>query len=125
MHDYLRDLGKQLKEDDLIEVLGMVALLNEQPMCKNWIPLIGAVGVSGMLSLSETLGGETITIPNIYQVLVVYSALMVIQLSKTKPYEEAKEQVIGRLCLNGFDELVEKIRTIEARLSESALPTDS
>lgn len=125
MHDYLRDLGKQLKEDDLIEVLGMVALLNEQPMCKNWIPLIGAVGVNGMLSLSETLGGETITIPNIYQVLVVYSALMVIQLSKTKPYEEAKEQVIGRLCLNGFDELVEKIRTIEARLSESTLPTDS
>lgn len=125
MHDYLRDLGKQLKEDDLIEVLGMVALLNEQPMCKQWIPLIGSVGVGGMLSLSETLGGETITIPNIYQVLVVYSALMVIQLSKTKPYEEAKEQVIGRLCLNGFDELVEKIRTIEARLSESSLPTDS
>lgn len=120
MHDYLRELGKQLKEDDLIAVLGTVALLNEQPFCKDWVPLISALGVEGMLCLSEQLGGHTLQIPDIYQVLMVYAALMVDQLSEEKPYEDAKELVIGRLCLDGFDELVNQIRIAKARILESS-----
>lgn len=125
MYDYIRELGKQLSEDDLIEVFGMTAILNEQPYCKDWMPLIGAVGVQGMLSLSEQLGGKTIQIPDIYQVLVVYAALMVVKLSESVPYSQAKEQVIGRLYLNGFDELVDKIRAATARLVESPYDNSS
>lgn len=125
MHDYIRELGNQLKDDDLIDVFGTAALLNEQPFCKDWVPLIGAVGVQGMLSLSEQLGGRTIQIPDIYQVLMVYAALMVIQLSESRSYEEAKEQVIGRLYLDGFDELVNQIRAAKTRIVESAYPDGS
>lgn len=120
MYDYIRQLGKELKEDELIEVLGTVALLNEQPFCKEWIPLISAVGVQGMLSLCEHLGGCKIEIPNIYQVLMVYSALMVLELNHRMSYDEAKKLVIGRLYLDGFDELVEKIRVTQTRIIESS-----
>lgn len=120
MYDYIRQLGKELKEDELIEVLGTVSLLNEQPFCKQWIPLISSVGVQGMLSLCENLGGQDIQIPNIYQVLMVYAALMTLELNKRMPYEEAKQFVVGRLCLDGFDELVNQIRTTQTRIIESA-----
>lgn len=125
MYNYIRELGKQLPEDDLVETLGMVAVLNEQPFCKNWTELIGAVGVEGMLCLCETLGGQTITLPTIYQVLMVYAAIMTLELCKTKPYEEAKEQVIGRLCLDGFDELVTKIKSTQTRIAGAVKSTSS
>lgn len=100
--------------------LGTVSLLNEQPFCKQWIPLISSVGVQGMLSLCENLGGQTVQIPDIYQVLMVYAALMTLELNKRMSYEEAKQFVVGRLCLDGFDELVNQIRTTQARIIESA-----
>lgn len=114
MVDYLRELGKQLTEDDLIEVFGDVALLRNQPFCENWVEIISAVGVEGMLNLCKYLGGKQFTIPPLYQVLMVYSALMVLQ-AESKGYstEEAKQMVIGGLCLEGFDQLVESIRRVK------------
>lgn len=114
MVDYLRELGKSLTEDDLIEVLGDVALLNKQPFCENWVELISSVGVEGMLNLCKYLGGKQFTVPNLYQVLMVYSALIVLQAEK-KGYstEESKNMVIGGLYLEGFDELVEAIRRVK------------
>lgn len=117
MYDYFRELGEQLSEEQLVEVLGKVALLNEQPFCNSWVELIASTGVTGMLKLSKYLGGKTITIPPLYQILMVYAALMVIELNKTVPYQAAKQQVVGGVVLDGFDELVQKIKDTEARLT--------
>lgn len=117
MYDFVRDLGEQLSDDQLIDVLGFVALLNEQPFCKDWVELIASVGVTGMLELSKQFGGRTFQIPSLYQVLMVYAALMVIELEKTDSYELAKKKVVGGLVLDGFDELVEKIRNTLQQLT--------
>lgn len=121
MYDYIRDLGENLTDEQLIDVFGQVALLNEQPFCQEWIEMIASVGVTGMLKLTKYLGGKSIRIPNFYQVLMVYAALMVIELEKSEPYEIAKQKVIGGLVLNGFDELVQKIKNTAKQLTSDAL----
>ena len=120
MYDYIRDLSRGLTEDQLADVFGTVALLNEQPACKDWIPLIASVGVEGMLSLTQALGGRTVTFPTFYQVIVVYAATMVVELMKSCPRAEAKQQVIGGLVLDGFDELVNKIASSADSLVSTA-----
>ena len=118
MLDYLRELSSRMTDEDLIEVFGDVALLNEQPFCADWVELISSVGVEGMLNLCKYKGGQVIQIPPLYQVLMVYSALLVLQQEK-KGYstEEAKKTVIGGLCLEGFDELVDTIRRVKDGVS--------
>lgn len=116
MYDYIRDFGEHLSDDQLIEVFGKVALLNEQPFCEDWVELISAVGVTGMLKLSKYLGGKTFKVPPLYQVLTVYAALTVIELEKDTSYEVAKKSVLGGLILNGFDELVERIKSTNQQL---------
>lgn len=119
MYDYIRKLGDSITDEQLTAVFGNIALLNEQPFCKDWVPLIAAVGVEGMLGLSHQFGGQSFTVPPFYHVLLVYAALMVIELEKSYSYEEAKNQVIGGLVLDGFDELVDKIRTTSTSLTSS------
>ena len=99
-------------EDQLIEVFATIAELNDTAICKDWVELIGAVGVEGMLRISNLLGGKTFRVPTLYEVLTVYAALMTLEIARTEPLEIAKQQVIGGLVLHGFDELVQKIADI-------------
>lgn len=117
MYDYLRDLGEHLTDDQLIDVFGNIAVLNEQSFCKDWVELITSVGVVGMLKLSKYFGGRTFQVPPLYQVLMIYAALVVIELEKDNSYEHAKDMVLGGLMLDGFDELVEKIKSTTQQLA--------
>lgn len=123
MYDYLRLIGDGFTDEQLIEVFQNVALLNEQPFCKDWVELIASVGVTGMLKLSQNLGGKTITIPELYQVLMVYSALCVLEIEKECSYEQAKRRIIGDLMLYGFDELVDRLRAVKAGITEVQDPS--
>lgn len=114
MYDYIKDFSRGLTSEQLIDVFSNIAILNEQVLCKNWVELIGAVGVTGMLDLAATLGGKTFRIPTLYEILMVYAAMTVVERAKTSSIEEAKKEVIGTLTLEGFDELVDRIRDLTA-----------
>ena len=124
-YDYIKDLSGGLTEEHLAEVFGMIALLNEQPICKDWMPLIAAVGVEGMLNLSKTFDGRTFTLPSFYQTIVVYAALLTASAMKDCSKEEAKKKVIGGLMLSGFDELVDKVIELTSRLTGNTEPGSS
>lgn len=123
MYDYIKDLSGGLTEEHLAEVFGMIALLNEQPVCKDWVPLIAAVGVEGMLNLSKTFDGRSFTLPPFYQTIVVYAALLTVSAMQDCSKEEAKKKVIGGLILSGFDELVDKVAELTSRFTGDAKPS--
>jgi len=115
MYDYIRALASGLTSDELIDVFDKVLLLNNTPICKEWESLIACCGVEGMLHLADQLGGKTITFPTLYQVLTVYAAIIVSNKMEKMTYEEAVDSTIGRLHLEGFKELVERIRDLAER----------
>lgn len=118
MYDYFRDLGRNLTDDELSEVFGTIALLNEQDECKDWMALLGSVGVENFLALAKYMGGKSFRIPTLYELLIVYAALAVIALEPKMGYTAAKTEIIGGLVLDGFDELVRKIRNDTNRITE-------
>lgn len=116
MHDYLERLREHLSANDLVEVFAAIEELNTSPFCEHWTELITAFGVTGMLTLCHGLGGKTVRIPPLYEVLMVYAALMVIQLEKTgHSFSDAKEMVIGGIYLEGFEQLVDRLRLATER----------
>lgn len=116
MFDYIGRLGEQLTTNTLIEVFGDVCLLNDTPFCRNWVPLINAVGVSGMLSLCKDLGGEEFKLPALYEVLVVYAALMVIEQERSgMDTSLAIQTVTGGIYIEGFNELLQRLRKLTDR----------
>lgn len=119
MYDYFRDLGEFLNSEQLVDVFSTIALLDEQSVCKDWVELLSSVGVEHFLQLTKSLGGREFRIPTFYEVLLVYSALIVIQLETDIGYEAAKQKVMGGLVLNGFDELVAHIKELTDRLTPS------
>jgi len=116
MHDYIERLREHLGPDDLISVFATIEELNGTPICKNWVDLISAVGVEGMLILCQRLGDRQFRIPTLYEVLVVYAALMTIQkVQSGYSYSEAKELVLGGIFIEGFDVLTDKLRMVKDR----------
>lgn len=120
MYDYFRELGRNLTADELTNVFGIIALLNEQPECRDWLALLSASGVEGFLVLSKYLGGRSFRIPTLYEILLVYAALSTIELEKRVGYEAAKQDILGGLVLDGFDELVNKIKSDVNRVIEES-----
>ena len=109
MYDYIRELATGLTDDELIDIFEQVLIMQDTPLCEGWEELIASCGVEGFLNLCKLMGGKTFTLPTLYHVLMVLAAMMVNQKLGEFSLEEAKLQVIGRLQLDGFDELVNKI----------------
>lgn len=115
MYDYIRELAAGLTDEQLIDLFEQVLIMQDTPLCEGWEELIACCGVEGFLNLCKLMGGKTFTLPTLYHVLMVLAAMMVSQKMDEFSLEEAKLQVIGRLQLDGFDELVNKIHNTTER----------
>lgn len=115
MYDYIRELSSGLTDEELIDIFEQVLILQDTPLCEDWEQLIACCGVEGFLNLCKVMGGKTFKLPTLYHVLMVLAAIMVNQKMDEFTLDEAKSQVIGRLQLDGFDELVNKIHNTTER----------
>lgn len=110
MYEYLDRFIADWKDDDLVSVLSK--LPEHSVETNTWSAIIAAVGVDGFMKLSMTLPNKQITMPSLYEILIVFAAECIVEKAKTMPLSEAKKTVLGNLQLKEVDDYVERLQAI-------------
>lgn len=110
MYEYLDRFIADWKDDDLVSVLSK--LPEHSVETNTWSAIIAAVGVDGFMKLSMTLPNKQVTIPSLYEILIVFAAECIVEKTKTMPLSEAKKTVLGNLQLKEVDDYVERLQAI-------------